>query len=211
MKKYLLFVLGFACSLSGAVSAGDAANIEGFSEGEYVILGLSTKQIEEIESLRCVTMDKGQLTELRSLAPNFPKRIGVASPFVGEITDSRFSPWPDQITGIWFCKDAIAISRASLQGGEGYREFSKLLNAGDAVLIDTKGRYGIGPRNVSREKLAATLATLGRKEPDGTSFRIFILRPPVLDNTREEQAVQHSIEDLAQLCHENGIDCRIGG
>jgi hypothetical protein len=211
MKKYLLIVCGFVCLLSAAWGAEEGAGRGGFPESEYVIVQMTTAQVEEIESLRRVTLDKDQLTQLRQLAPNFPKRIGVASPFVEEIADSRFSPWPDQITGIWFCKEAVAIPRASLQGSEGCREFPKLLNAGDAVLIDTKGGYGIGPRNVSREKLAATLAKLGRKEPDGKNFRIYVLRPPVLDNAQEEQAVQRSIADLAKLCRENGIDCRIGG
>ena len=210
MKKLLPIVLGLSCCIDCSADTGGSFSVKGFSEAEYVVLNLSEDQLEEVESLRRVTLSKAQLAELRRLAPDFPKRVGVASPFVEDIVGSRFAPWPDQITAVWFCRDTVAIPRASLGGGKGCREFSKSLNAGDAVLIDTKGEYGIGSRGVSREKLAETLELLAGKEPEGKSFQIFILRPPVLES-EEEQLVQSSVENLTQICQKYGIGCRIGG
>jgi len=211
MKKFLLLALVLLCWLSRVVGDDKLPNDINFPDDEFVVLNISEDQLQEVESLRCVTFTKEQLAELRDLSPDFPRRIGVASPFVDRIADSRFSPWPDQITGIWYSKEGVAVPRKALEGGEGWREFSKSLNASDAVLIDTMGGYAIGSRKVSKAKLLGTLEKLARKEPEGKEFYIFVLRPPVLDIDQEEQAVKRSIEELVQICREQGIGCRIGG
>ncbi len=208
-----LFAIG--CFLLGCCSllpAGVETLATGpFTEADYVILSLSQSQLEEVESKRRLTLSKAQLQELRALAPAFPKRIGVASPFVNQIADSRFSLWPDQVAGVWFCKDRVAIARNLVQGSEGCREFSMKLNPNDAVLIDSGGGYWIGPRPVDRDGLIESLDQLAIRAPAGTAFEIFILRPPVLEQRDEEQAVQQAVEDLAALCGQRGLGCRVGG
>jgi hypothetical protein len=165
----------------------------------------------EVESLRRVTLDKTQLKQLRALAPEFPKRVGVASSFVDNIPDSRFSLWPDQVNGLWLEKKTVAIPQESLNGSTRIREFSTSLNTSDAVLLDTRGGYSIGSRKVDDRKLAATLDHLAGREIAGADFYIFILRPPVLSNPTEELAVRNSIAKLARMCEERGLGCRVGG
>ena len=46
------------------------------------------------EEIVRLARDHGALEEARALASSFPKRVGVASPFVNQIPNSRFSPWP---------------------------------------------------------------------------------------------------------------------
>ena len=211
MKYYLVVVCGFLGGLLLVQAGHQTTNICSFPEDEYLILSLSGEQLKEIESRRRITLSKEQLGQLREVAPDFPKRIGVASPFVDQIPDSRFSLWPDQVTGIWFCKAKVAIARDSLGGTGGCREFSSTLNDSDAVLIGATGGYWIGPRRTDREKLIKCLDTLARKEPAGAEFSVFLLRPPLLPSSDEELAVQAAVRDLVELCQERDLGYRIGG
>jgi hypothetical protein len=211
MKLYLVVVCGLLVGLSLSPAGESPTNLCSFPEDQYLILTLSERQLEEVDARRRVTLSKSQLHQLRALAPSFPKRIGVASPFIGNIPDSRFSLWPDQVTGVWFCRDRVAIARDALDGAPGYREFSSTLNDTDAVLIGVTGDYWIGPRRADREKLIKSLDVLAGKEPVMADFSIFLLRPPVLQLTEQEQAVRKAINELQQLCEERGLDCHLGG
>jgi hypothetical protein len=171
---------------------------------------LSEEQIEEIEKARVVTLSRDQWENLQNIAPTFPRRIGVASPFVELISDSKFSLWPDQVHGIWFSRTEIAIPRASADGTGGYRGFNKRLSADEAVLIDTHGNYRIGPRATSLEKLVKSLDALEERQARGVTFNLFILRPPVLP-AEEEAKVEASVARLEALCRERGFAFHLGG
>ncbi|MCU0770208.1 MAG: hypothetical protein MUE94_00365 [Verrucomicrobia bacterium] len=211
MKQLFAIVSILSCSFRFLLAEDLTTHAREFLDDRYLILALSESQLAEVESKRTVTLTKAQLQELRAQAPAFPKRIGVASPFVAQIAESRFSLWPEQINGVWFCKDRVAIPRDSLNGVEGFREFSKQLNAGDAVLIDTKAGYWVGPRPVDRAMLIESLDMLAAKAPAGVEFEVFILRPPVLNPSGEEQAVEVAVNDLIALCAERGLAYRVGG
>jgi hypothetical protein len=211
MKKFLMCVCGILCGLPFMGVSGETPRAALFPESDYLILTLSENQLDEVESRRRVTLSKAQLEEARALASSFPKRVGVASPFVNQIPNSRFSPWPDQITGIWFCKNKVAIPRETMDGVEGCREFHTTLFDGDAVLVGIEGDFWIGCRSVDREKLIKSLDVLAIKEPEGAAFKIFVLRPPVLDDAQEEQVVQRAVEDVANLCQARDLGCHIGG
>lgn len=211
MKKLMVVTCVVLCGLASVPAADTVMNSESFPSEQYWILALSKTQLEEVELRRRVTLSKEQLNDLRAVAPSFPKRLGVASPFVDQIQDSRFSLWPEQVSGIWFCKDKVAISRKALDGAEGCREFNTTLNASDAVLVNTSGAYSIGPRAVDDKKLIKILDKLAFRKPPGADFDIFILRPPMLRDRSEELVVQRAVEELAELCEARGLDCYIGG
>ena len=59
--------------------------------------------------------------------------------------------------------------------------------------------------------MTESLDKLVNKRPEGATFHIFVLRPPVLAEWEEEQAVQRAIHDLGGLCEERGLDCVVGG
>ena len=211
MKVAWFSALGLAVWTLQSSGQPQSAVDSDFNETTYVLLEVNSNQLKEIEEQRWVTLTKQQLSQLRSLAQEFPKRIGVVSPFVQDISDSRFAPWPDQVTGVWYRKQGIAIPRDHLTGSDGYREFSKNLGSGDAVLIDTQGRYSVGPKRVTFEQLQDRLTKLAGKEPDGKNFEIFILRPPVLEASNEESLIQKSINELTRVCDECGLDHHVGG
>jgi len=211
MKKSLMIVCGVLGCLPLVAPAAQPVNEGLFKPDECWILSLSAAQLEEVELRRRLTLSKQQLGALRQSVPRFPKRIGVASVFVDQIADSRFSLWPNQVVGIWYSKDKVAIPRDSLDGDEGYREFNTTLRAGDAVLIDTQGRYSIGSRRVDVVHLHERLDALALMQPEGTTFEIFVLRPPVLAEPSEEAVVQAAIEGLVEACQKRELRCRIGG
>jgi hypothetical protein len=211
MKHCLVIICGLLAGSPLVNAGGQPTNACSFPEDQYLTLSLAEDQLREIDARRRITLSKSQLHQLRALAPTFPKRIGVASPFVGRIPGSRFSLWPDQVTGVWFCKDKVAIARDSLDRGAGCREFSSTLNDRDAVLIGLTGDYWIGPRKADRDKLIKCLDTLAKKEPVGTEFSVFLLRPPTLRSPKEELAVQSAVNDVVELCQERDLGCRIGG
>lgn len=211
MRKWLVVTWGVLGCLTCVPAADSPVDAGLFSENDYWLLALSEKQLEEVESRRCVTLSKDQWRKLHTRAPSVPKKIGVASPFVERIPGSRFSIWPGQVTGIWYCRNKVAIALDSLGEAGGHREFNAALYASDAVLIDTHGGYSIGPRKVSFEKLLKSLDALTLREPDGASFEIFILRPPVLSEREAEAVVQDAIDQLVKACQQRGLGCRIGG
>lgn len=210
MKKSLMIVWSVIGCLSSVPAADQQAGAASFDTADCCVLRLSDSQLEEVESRRRLTLSPGQLKALRARARSFPKRIGVASVFVNEISESRFSLWPDQVTGIWYCETGVAIPLDGLDGAGGCREFSKTLRASDAVLMDTRGRYSIGARKVDFESLTNRLDELALMEPEGTDFEIFVLRPPVLSGEKEA-VVRKAIENLVDACRERGLGCRIGG
>ena len=210
MKSMVSLCAGLVFLLGDAMGAELPAAPVSYPESQFVVVELSEGQLKEVESHRRFSLTKDQLAKLRSIAPGFPKRIGVVSPFVENIPNTRFSPWPDHITGIWFSRTGVAVPRHGLDGVEGCREFSRNLNPGDALLVDTAGDFSIGSKEVSREKLETALDVLARKEPSGRDFKIFILRPPLLEG-QEEEVVAASLEAVAVLCRQRGIGCRIGG
>ena len=211
MKKLFAAACGVVCVSFFICSADEANRGEPFPREEYLMLGLSENQLKEVESGRRFTLSKSQLKEVRSVAPSFPKKIGVASPFIDQIPDSRFSLWPDQVSGIWWRRDQVAVARDSMQGMAGCREFNSSLNDSDAVLVDTAGNYWIGPRKVDREKLIKSLDKLAIRAPLGAAFEVFVLRPPVLDEIIEEAVVQAAVEDIAEMCQKRGLVYHIGG
>lgn len=210
MKKLLIVAWGILGCLPVVQGADEPAGTASFDTTGHYVMTLSARQLEEVESRRRVTLSPDQLKALRARAPSFPKRIGVASAFVDDIAESRFSLWPNQVTGIWYDEARVAIPLNGLDGVGGCREFSKTLCASDAVLIDTRGSYSIGPRKVDFESLVRRLDELALMEPEGTDFEIFVLRPPVLSD-RREAVVREAIDNLAGACEERGLGCRIGG
>jgi hypothetical protein len=206
MKKLLIAVLGVGFWLGHAA----ADDCEKHADAGLVFLSLSDKQVEEIEKSRTFTLSKEQLAELRSTAPTFPKKLGVASPFVDRISDSKFSIWPDHVSGTWCCRDQVAIASSCLEGSVAYRGFNKTLGAGDAVLIDTAGGYWVGSRRMDLGKLVKRLDFLETRQHTGISFSVFILRPPVLE-PEQEAAVQEAVATLKSLCDERGFTPRLGG
>jgi len=211
MKLAWISAVSLAALATQAIGQQPSAGVAEFSEKTHILFEISDDQLEEIEKQRRVTLSKQQVNQVRSLAEGFPKRIGVVSPFVQDISESRFAPWPDQITAVWYRKRGIAIPRDRLTGSDRCREFSKELNSGDAVLIDTQGHYSIGPKPIDLGQLQDKLTKLAGKEPDGKNFQIYILRPPVLEASNEEAQIQKSINELTRACDECGLDYQIGG
>lgn len=210
MEKSVTIVLGImALFWAGAARAAEP-EAEVSKQGRHMVLSLSEKQVAEVEKTRRFTLSREQLEALRESAPDFPKQVGVVSPFVELIPDSKFSPWPGQISGIWWSRNEVGIPENVLQGSEGCRGFSTDLGVDGAVLIDTDGRYWIGSRQVNTKKLIRSLDDLEYRQAPGQSFGIFVLRPPVLED-EQEIAVQSAVLELEALCQERGLYCQLGG